>query len=215
MLRSLARGTTTLAAVLLLTAPVAATVHAAEAPACAKEQLAYMDAEDKASAADKDADAAQDALSQSARDRQTLNQTDEHLYALSYAMDRLLAPGNSNAQQLKSRNVVIKAADAAADGVDRGDAAVVADEADKATAAGKQFLKDTSGGHPFEVARVQALVDTVGKDAAAARKATTAKEDYDTLKAKAQQSRTSARSAQDAVAPARADLKTCLKKTTA
>ncbi|MEV7380755.1 hypothetical protein [Streptomyces lydicus] len=54
-------------------------MHAAEAPACAKEQLAYMDAEDKAFAADKDADAAQDALSQAERDRETLIHTDEHI----------------------------------------------------------------------------------------------------------------------------------------
>ncbi|ARF53235.1 hypothetical protein [Streptomyces gilvosporeus] len=210
MLRSLARGTTTLAAVLLLTAPVATTVHAAEAPACAKEQLAYMDAEDKASATDKEADAAQDALSQSERDRQTLNQTDEHLYNLTYAMDRLIR----NNEQVKSRNVVIKAAEAAAEGMDRGDAATVADAADKAEAAGKQFLKDTQSGHPMEFDRVESLVYAVGRDAAAARKATAAK-DYGTLKEKAQQSRDRARSAQDAVAPARADLKTCLKKATA
>ncbi|MDC7341016.1 hypothetical protein [Streptomyces lydicus] len=68
-----------------------------------------MDAEDKASAADKDADAAQDALSQAERDRETLIHTDEHIYALSLAMDPLI----NNDQQRKSRNAVIDAANAA------------------------------------------------------------------------------------------------------
>ncbi|MEU7649032.1 hypothetical protein [Streptomyces huasconensis] len=222
-LRSLARGATLTTAALLFATPAATTVHAAEAPACAKEQLAYLEAEDKAHAADKDADAAavQAAFDQAERDRATLHQTTDHIVGLADAIDSLaysaskrVATEETELKELqKEYDAAVNATDDARKARDASDAAGVADAAEKAVAAARRSRQVAKHADMTSYKRVDLMIRLVEKDAVAARKATTAK-DYDSLKEKAQQSQANARAAHDAVPAARSELKTCLSNAT-
>ncbi|MET9958082.1 hypothetical protein ABZ128_03180 [Streptomyces sp. NPDC006326] len=203
-LRTLARNAAATTAVLLVGAPLATTTaQAAEAPACAKETLAYMEADDKAADADRAVDSAQDAVAQSERDQQTLNQTVEHINDLY----RAVTAGGSGPLDpaTQAHEALLKARKAA----EEGDAAGVADAADSAAAAGRQYLKAVPGVEPVEIA-----TEDVEKDAPAARKATTAK-DLTANRQKLEQAKKDAATASEAVLPARTAVKTCLQNATA
>jgi hypothetical protein len=214
--RSLAWGTLT-ASVLLLAAPAVTTVHAAEPLACAKEQLAYLDAEDTLVSADDDAQRAQADLDRAASDVNVLQQTADHINDLSLAMDPFVEMYSNNQQLRKERNGVITAAGDARKAQQTGDAAAVADAADRAVAAAYRFdqaAPDEAKRMTFLYDRFSGLVREVHDDAGEARKATSAKE-YDAAKNKAEQAQKDARSAHDATPAARDALKACLKKVSA
>jgi hypothetical protein len=214
--RSLAWGTLT-AAVLLLAAPAVTTVHAAEPVACAKEQLAYLDAEDKLVSADDDAQRAQADLDRATSHVNVVQRTTDHINDLSVAMDSFVDIYSTNEQLRKERNGVITAGGDAGKAQQTGDAAAVADAADRAVAAANRFAQaapDEAQRMTFLYKRFSGLVRTVHDDADQARKATSAKE-YDAAKNKAEQAQKDARSAHDATPAARDALKACLKKVSA
>ncbi|MGW5926996.1 hypothetical protein ACWF2L_12175 [Streptomyces anulatus] len=220
MKRSLTRGTALAAALLALGGVAAGTAQAAEAPACAKEQLAFLDAEDKATTADNNADAARTKLDGANNDQKKLEQTaDDYDKTLSSLQSLFLLMQMNNAALTQAEfddiNMIRKNAVQMRSKVDAGDAAGVADLADTAVAAAERILKKTpenAKGSHFGSARD--WTTRLKASAVEARKATTAK-DRKPLAENLTTATTNARTAHEAVPSVRADLKTCLEKATA
>lgn len=221
MKRSLARRTAFVAALIMLGGVAAGTAQAAEAPACAKEQLAYLDAEDKAAAADNNAAEARAKLDRANKDQKKLTETSVTLNRVEDALRGLFNPVLDNGMKwteadYKDYRTVHDAATAVFNQSDASNAVGVADLADKAIAPTERILskvpKNRRGFPGFM--KAQSWLDELKVNAVDARKATTAK-DRTILTQKVSTATTDSRTAHDAVAPARADLKTCLKKATA
>nr|WSS66280.1 hypothetical protein OG284_36205 [Streptomyces sp. NBC_01177] len=221
MKRSLTRVTALAAALLALGGVGAGTAQAAEAPACAKEQLAFLEAEDKATTADNNADAARTKLDQANNDQKKLEQTADTLRDTARSVEELFELLMMKTEVLTQAdaddaNAINKAEFEMYDKVKASDAAGVADIADKAAAAAERILKKTPEDYKNSVSfdNAQGWTERLKTSAGEARKATTAK-DRTTLAQNVTTASTDARTAHDAVPPARTDLKTCLQKATA
>ena len=221
MKRSLTRGTALAAALIVLGGVAAGTAHAAEAPACAKEQLAFLEAEDKATTADNNADAARTKLDQANNDQKKLEQTAESLQGTSRSVQELFRQLQEETKVLTQAeyddvNAIRKAEYDMYDKVEASDAAGVADIADKAVAAAERILKKTPEDYKNTIPFInaQGWTERLKDNAVEARKATTAK-DRTTLAQNVTTAGTDARTAHEAVPPVRADLKTCLQNATA
>ena len=221
MKRSLTRVTALAAALLALGGVAAGTAHAAGAPACAKEQLAYLEAEDKATTADNGADAARAKVDQANKDQKKLEQTGESLDEAAESVQSLLVRlVRIEADFVKQADFddasqIHKAEIEMYDKIEASDAVRVADIADKAATTAERILKKVPEKYRvMEYHTAEGWTERLKTNAVEARKATTAK-DRTTLAQTLTTATADARTAHEAVPPARAKLKTCLQNATA
>lgn len=184
MKRSLTRGAALAAALLALGGAAAGTAQAAEAPACAKEQLAYLEAEDKATTADNNADAARTKLDAANNDQKKLEQIEDTLDKTGDSLQRLFEVVDRTEKDVLTQaefddlRAIHKAAFEVSPKIEASDAAGVADIADKAVAAAERILnkvpEDSRGS--FEYHDAKGWTERLKSNAVDARQATGAKD---------------------------------------